>query len=167
MATPIRIKAHVATDPRAAELRELAASEGIKLPLPIDMILWYEDRGYVVNLATGQATRADAVRGVTSSGRAVAHLLSAGDTNPYVVEVDRAEIDALLEEVYGKPNLGIEDSAARLDTIDPASMSEADFWAHTAALLDDSTLTPWVQAFDDRDEDFDIGEDKSRRPYLY
>lgn len=47
----------VATDSREAELVELAASEGIKLALPVKLIVWFEEKGYVVNLVTGIATR--------------------------------------------------------------------------------------------------------------
>jgi hypothetical protein len=40
-------------DPRIAELTELSINEGIKLPLPLDIILWLEDRGCVVDLMSG------------------------------------------------------------------------------------------------------------------
>lgn len=61
-------------DQRVAELRELAAAENIRLPMPIDMILWYEDRGLVVDLSTGQAT-VPVVGMPTQSAKAVIHLL--------------------------------------------------------------------------------------------
>lgn len=61
------------TDPRAFELQELAASEGIRLPMPIPMILWLEDHGCVVDLITGKAIR-PSVSTPTPSGRAIAHL---------------------------------------------------------------------------------------------
>ncbi len=63
------------TDSRANELLELAASEGIDLPMPIRMILWFEDHDCIVDLATGIATRPTVVT-PTPSGRAVAYLLA-------------------------------------------------------------------------------------------
>ena len=44
-------------DPRIAELTELAVNEGITLPLPVSLILWFEDRGCVVDLLTGSVGR--------------------------------------------------------------------------------------------------------------
>lgn len=61
-------------DPRVAELQALVVEEGVKLPLPIALILWFEDRGYVVDLETGMARRYF-VGAPTPSGKAVAHLL--------------------------------------------------------------------------------------------
>jgi hypothetical protein len=62
------------TDPRAKELLQLAASEGIALPMPVELILWFEDRGAVVDLVTGVTSTP--VGGVpTPSGRAVNYLL--------------------------------------------------------------------------------------------
>lgn len=62
-------------DPRVAELQELAAVEGIKLAMSIEMILWFEDQGVTVDLRTGVAMQVSIER-VTPSGRAVSHLLS-------------------------------------------------------------------------------------------
>jgi hypothetical protein len=62
-------------DPRITELEELAASEGIMLPMPPRMILWFEDHGCVVDLVTGKAHR-PTVGLPTASGRAVSHLLA-------------------------------------------------------------------------------------------
>lgn len=61
-------------DPRVAELEALVATEGVKIA-NVDMILWYEDRGYVVDLETGVAMKVT-ITGVTRSGIAVNHLLS-------------------------------------------------------------------------------------------
>jgi len=63
------------TDPRVIELEALAASEGIELPMPVRLILWFEDRGCIVDLHTGWATR-PTVCGPTPSGKAIAHLLT-------------------------------------------------------------------------------------------
>ena len=66
------------TNPRAQELLDLAASEGFNLPIPITMILWFEDHGCVVDLHTGKASRAHGASPQwqpTPSGKAVAHLL--------------------------------------------------------------------------------------------
>jgi hypothetical protein len=62
------------TDPRITELEELAAAEGIMLPMPAQMIVWLENRGYVVDLITGRAPR-PTVGTPTPSGKAVCHLL--------------------------------------------------------------------------------------------
>lgn len=64
----------ISRDQRGAELRELATAENIRLPMPIEMILWYEDRGFVVDLCTGQATVPN-VGLPTPSAKAVTHLL--------------------------------------------------------------------------------------------
>ena len=40
-------------DPRITELLDLAAAEGIDLPLPVEHILDLEDAGHVVDLRTG------------------------------------------------------------------------------------------------------------------
>jgi hypothetical protein len=62
-------------DVRVQELQDFAASEGIMLPMPIRLILWFEDRGCVVDLHTGIAHR-PTVGTPTASGRAVSHLLA-------------------------------------------------------------------------------------------
>ena len=63
------------TDPRANELLEFAASEGFDLPMPVRLILWLEDRGCIVDLATGIASR-PTVGTPTPIGKAVSHLLA-------------------------------------------------------------------------------------------
>ncbi len=63
------------TDPRVIEFEELAASEGINLPMLPSLILWFEDRGCIVDLHTGRATR-PTVGTPTPSGYAVSHLLA-------------------------------------------------------------------------------------------
>lgn len=43
----------VVVDTRLAELLDWRRETGQELPLPADLILWLEDRGYVVDLQTG------------------------------------------------------------------------------------------------------------------
>jgi len=61
-------------DPRIAEILELAAIEGFRLPMPASMILFFEDRGRVVDLRTGKVSNA-IVGTPSASGKAVSHLL--------------------------------------------------------------------------------------------
>jgi len=61
-------------DPRIAELQALAREENLTLPYPIDLIIWFEDRGYAVDMADGAIYRAVTVT-PTVHARAVAHLL--------------------------------------------------------------------------------------------
>jgi len=102
-----------AIDPRVTELQELAKSEGIQLPMHAEQIVLLEERGYVVDMTTGDAVKlTDAIP--TASGLAVAYLL--GDTpSPALDAMNDIELNALLEEVYGKPGLGAEDSAGLCD----------------------------------------------------
>ncbi len=67
--------AKLMTDPRVQELLELAASEGFILPMPVRLILWFEDRNCIVDLATGIASR-PTVGTPTPIGKAVSHLLA-------------------------------------------------------------------------------------------
>ena len=60
-------------DPRVAELLELVA-DGVKLPMPPSMIVWFEDRGKLVDLVTGEVYDTVAVQ-TTSQAQAVAYLL--------------------------------------------------------------------------------------------
>jgi hypothetical protein len=62
-------------DPRVVELRALAQEEVIELPYPVDLIVWFEDGRYVVNLNTGTIYRSI---DVTPTGhiRAMVHLFS-------------------------------------------------------------------------------------------
>ena len=54
-----------------------------------------------------------------------------------LLAVDDAAVDALLDEVYGKPGLGVEDSAATFDLFDyegeaqdlEDDMADRDFWS--------------------------------------
>lgn len=94
---------------RAEELRSLAAEEGITLPMPIDAILWFEERGYAVDLITGVAMKVE-VEAITPLGHTINHLLT-----PAIETTTDAEVDALIDEVYGKPGLGVEDSAGLID----------------------------------------------------
>jgi hypothetical protein len=63
------------TDPRITKLEELAESEGLQLPMAPQLIVWLEERGYVVCLHSGKASR-PTVGLPTASGRAVSHLLA-------------------------------------------------------------------------------------------
>lgn len=100
---------------RADELRSLAAEEGIKLPMPIDAILWFESQGYIVDLITGLASKVD-VEAVTPLGRTINHLMTPAPAVEY--ELVDADVEALIEEVYGKPGLGVDDSAGLFDETD-------------------------------------------------
>jgi hypothetical protein len=63
------------TDPRVQELLDLARAENIRLPYPIDMIIFLEKRGRIVDLVTGAVYNA-IVATPTPQARAVCHLLS-------------------------------------------------------------------------------------------
>lgn len=63
------------TDQRKAELLDLAATEGIDLPLSVDLILWLEERDHVVDLVTGRASQPH-VGLPTPMGQAISHLLT-------------------------------------------------------------------------------------------
>lgn len=115
-------------DPRVAELSELAASEGLRfgigLPAAIDFTLWLEDRGFVVDFRTGVAMRMELVEQVaevTVTGEAVHHIIAPATDD---------DLDALIDEVYGKPGLGVEDSAGVYD-VDPVDEVEAAYWHGT------------------------------------
>ena len=62
------------SDPRIAELLDLAREEGITLPYPAHYICWLEDKGRIVDLVTGKVYNG-IVATPTSSARAVAYLL--------------------------------------------------------------------------------------------
>ena len=76
----IYINRHI--DPRTAELQELAREEGFKLPISVELIIWFESHNCIVDLVTGKATRPTreendtTVYAHTPSGKAVNHLLS-------------------------------------------------------------------------------------------
>lgn len=102
----------VTTDQRAAELLDLAAAEGIELPLSIDLILWLEDRGHVVDLHTGRASLPH-VGTPTATGKAINHLLTPSmpvqsefavalmeAASPYLVGVIHAEKGELPDPTF-------------------------------------------------------------------
>lgn len=62
-------------DSHYAELEQLAREEGITLPMPTDMIVWFERQGKVVDLLTGAVYDAIAVA-PTRSAKSVAYLLA-------------------------------------------------------------------------------------------
>lgn len=62
-------------DPRLQELLDLAREEGIVLPMPVDMIVWFEQCGKLVDLVTGTVYDTVAVQ-PTRHAQAVSHLLS-------------------------------------------------------------------------------------------
>lgn len=66
----------MSADPRVAELEQLAASEGIRLPYPADYIVWLEDRGRLVDLVTGEVIYARLVATPTPAAQAIVHLLA-------------------------------------------------------------------------------------------
>jgi hypothetical protein len=59
-------------DPRIAELVELAATEGIRLPYPAAVIVGLEDKGFYVDLQTGMMGSADERVQLTVVGEAAA-----------------------------------------------------------------------------------------------
>jgi hypothetical protein len=65
-------------DPRIAELEQLAHEEGIVLPMAPSLIVGMEDRGYVVDLVSGELTKIEqlAAPKPTIHAKAVAYLLS-------------------------------------------------------------------------------------------
>lgn len=84
-----------AHDPRVAEILELVAVEGIRLRISIDIILWLEDRGFVVDLRTGVAMKVD-IASVTASGKAVSHLLT---------PVTERDIEQTLDSLFAAENV--------------------------------------------------------------
>jgi hypothetical protein len=66
------------SDKRAQELQQVVIEGGV-LPLPVSQILALEDRGYVVDLATGDVSPVSSwVVAPTAAGRAVNYLMSKG-----------------------------------------------------------------------------------------
>jgi hypothetical protein len=69
-------------DTRVSELLALAAAEGLTLPYSPALILWLEDAGHVVDLATGAILLGEGDRPYhwqwTPVGEAWAHLLAQG-----------------------------------------------------------------------------------------
>jgi hypothetical protein len=51
-------------DTRLAELLDWRRETSRELPLPADLILWLEDRGYVVDLLTGCTSRLEPLQNV-------------------------------------------------------------------------------------------------------
>jgi hypothetical protein len=54
----------VTVDTRLAELLDWRRETGQELPLPADLILWLEDRGYVTDLLTGCTSRLEPLQNV-------------------------------------------------------------------------------------------------------
>ena len=63
------------TDPRIIEREALAHEEGLKLPYPLDYIIFLEDRGRLVDLANGEVIYTRLVATPTPAAQAVAYLL--------------------------------------------------------------------------------------------
>ena len=63
------------SDPRVAELLELAASEGLRLPMPAETIVHFERQGHIVDLLSGEVYTV-ITSTPTPSGKAVSHLLA-------------------------------------------------------------------------------------------
>lgn len=66
----------VNADPRIGELLDLARDEGIRLPMPPDMIVYFERMGKVVCLQTGKVYDEVTVT-PTRQAQAVSYLLAA------------------------------------------------------------------------------------------
>jgi len=64
---------------RAAELQELATTENISLPYPIDVILNMEDNGNYVDLTSGMVGDSEERIDLTVSGAAMAIILKYED----------------------------------------------------------------------------------------
>lgn len=88
--TPV-VESH---DPRIAEILELCETEHITLRTSIDVVLWLEDRGYVVDLRTGVAMKVE-IAAVTRTGRTVNHLLS-----PAVATTTAADMEATINGLF-------------------------------------------------------------------
>ena len=63
-------------DPRAQELLDLAAAENMRLPYPVDYILFLEDHGRMVDLCSGEVLYSLPVAVPTANAQAVLHLLA-------------------------------------------------------------------------------------------
>ena len=63
------------SDPRIAELQDLAREEQITLPMPVDLIVYFERHGRIVDLMTG-VVYADITVATMPSAKAVCHLLA-------------------------------------------------------------------------------------------
>lgn len=66
-------------DTRIVELEELAASEGLHLPMAASLIAYLESQGYVVDLHSGEVCRDDMVVGLLPSAQALCHLYDVDD----------------------------------------------------------------------------------------
>ena len=62
-------------DVRVQELQDFAASEGLVLPMPVDLIVFFESHGHIVDLITGEVSL-PVVGTPTPTGKAVAYLLT-------------------------------------------------------------------------------------------
>lgn len=149
--------AAIVTDPRATELRELAAVEGLKIAVAIDLVLWLEDRGFVVDLRTGIAMQVSIGR-VTPSGKAVDHLL----TQPSERDVEQT-LDSVFavraEECAPDGTLqALIDAGAMLDQEAPASRDERQDEA--AHLCDTAAFYDWCKR-----EALDLEDDMADRDF--
>lgn len=100
-----RLQAPPPVDPRFAELLDLARTEQITLPLPVDLIVWFESHGCCVDLVTGRVTLPirepfgrDTRWELTPQGRAVSHLLTPAECE---AEADDLE-EGMLDEMFNR-----------------------------------------------------------------
>lgn len=72
-----RAGADLQIDWRLAELLEWQREEQRPLPLPVDLILWLEDRGFVVDLLTGCTARLQPLQRVIDEAAELQELMDA------------------------------------------------------------------------------------------
>jgi len=65
----------VVVDTRLAELLDWRRETGMELPLPADLILWLEDRGYVVDMLTGCTERLEPLQTMIDYGAELQELI--------------------------------------------------------------------------------------------
>lgn len=124
--------AQTKSDPRESEIRELVAVEGIHLRVSLDLILWFEDHGYQVDLYTGVAMKVEIIA-VTAAGRAVNHLLT---------PVTEQEIEATVNSLFGEPVEACAPDGSLQQMIDLAH-KEIDFDAELEDYLDAGADDRW------------------------
>jgi hypothetical protein len=107
-------------DQRAAEIRALVAAEGIKLAIVVDIVLWFEDRGFMVDLHTGVAMQVEVV-GVTPLGRTINHLLA---------PVTDDDIEQTINSLFSEP---VDDSDCEAES---ALQTMIDYGAELQEFLD-------------------------------
>lgn len=88
----------MSTDTRIVELEALAQEEGFRLPMAVDLIVYFEQHGYVVDLRTGELCRDIAVE-LSPTAQALCHLYGMNDDDldaifaPVVVDDSQLAFD--------------------------------------------------------------------------